>query len=242
MTYLKTSLAAALIALALLAADASAQCSPAGCPPSRPMAYAYAVMPAPVEMLLVPASEMPPTAKSWRRLSNLPGWEGYGAVTAAGWLDSERFRKIDDPGKILPVGGFSPEWLASGGAAVQAAVHGSPSVVATVAACATGDPTGFCGLLNAARAARGLPPVAYDPAAANASAVNDQYQIARGLGHWFTAGFAQCSAVGVGDAASALGMWAASGPHAAILFAPSLRTCGYSQMGGCATASGSMGY
>lgn len=97
----------------------------------------------------------------------------------------------------------------------------------------TGD---FLAMLNAARAARGLSPLAYDPGLASGAAANNGHQAARGLGHFVNVGCGQCSAMAF-DAGTALMQWAASGPHAAILFDPAARRCGFACGGGYATAN-----
>lgn len=168
-------------------------------------------------------------SKTWHDLSNVPGWQGYGSVLPSGWIDPDRFRlKADHSVTALP------------GDRVDTAQ--AVPVAQAACAAASGSCGGFIGLLNAARAHRGLSPVAYDPYAEGVSAQNNAMQSHRGLGHWFLGGLAQCSAVGQPDPASALTAWSQSPPHAAILFSPGLRSCGYSQVGACHTASGSMGY
>ena len=99
------------------------------------------------------------------------------------------------------------------------------------------DPTGFVGLLNQARQARGLTAVAYDAAAVAVAAQNNSLQLAYGLGHWATGGLGQVAAVGAGDARSALAMWISSPPHYALLFAPDLASVGFDIRGNAATAS-----
>jgi len=99
------------------------------------------------------------------------------------------------------------------------------------------DPSGFTQALNAARAQRGLAPVAHDPAAAATARQNNLCQMARGLGHWARGSYGQCSAVGMGDAASALAAWSNSPSHAAIIFDPSLASVGFDVASGCATVS-----
>lgn len=116
-------------------------------------------------------------------------------------------------------------------------------VLATLAASASaqqspsGDPTGFVDLLNAARAARGLSSVAYDPTAAAVAAQNNAVQSANGLGHHVVGAYGQVAAVGMLDAASALRAWSESPAHAALIYAPDLVAIGYHQFGMCHTAS-----
>lgn len=105
-----------------------------------------------------------------------------------------------------------------------------------------GDPTGFVQMLNAARAGRGLPPVAYDPDAAEIAAQNNRVQATSGLGHHVVGSYGQVAAVGMLDAASALRAWSESPAHAALIYAPDLAAIGYHQRGGCCTASTRQGY
>lgn len=102
------------------------------------------------------------------------------------------------------------------------------------------DPGDFVAMLNQARAARGLAPVAYDPGLAAGASDNNAWQCARGMGHWAMSGAGQCAAQAF-DAATALGMWAASPSHAGILFDPAARSCGFACGGGFATANVSSG-
>ena len=99
------------------------------------------------------------------------------------------------------------------------------------------DDGGFVWMLNQARAARGLSPVAHNPAAVQVAAQNNALQLARGLGHHFLGGYGQVAAVGAWDAKAALDMWTGSPSHFAILFAPNLASVGFHQIGGVATAS-----
>jgi hypothetical protein len=91
---------------------------------------------------------------------------------------------------------------------------------------ATGDPTGFLVLLNVERRRRGLREVLYDAGLTGWCRQNNAAQVSRGLGHWVNPGFLQCSFVGPSNAQSALYGWMASGPHAAILFSPSITVIG----------------
>lgn len=100
------------------------------------------------------------------------------------------------------------------------------------------DPSGdFVAMLNQARAARGLAPVAHDPAAVPTAAANNAAQATYGLGHWTTNGYGQVAAVGMPNAQAAFAAWCGSPGHAAILFAPDLVSVGYHQAGGCCTAA-----
>lgn len=99
------------------------------------------------------------------------------------------------------------------------------------------DPTGFTEHLNAARAERGLAPVAYNPAAVGVAAENNRLQAIYGLGHHYVGSYGQVAAVGVEDARAALAAWADSPAHAALLFAPDLVSVAFHAMDGVATAS-----
>jgi len=112
-----------------------------------------------------------------------------------------------------------------------------PALVMALVLTAPAHAQDFVALLNQARAARGLGPVAYNAQAVVVARQNNAAQMARGLGHWVLGGFGQCSAVGFNDAASALFAWTNSPGHAAIIFAPSLASVGFDTMGGCCTVS-----
>src|SRR5689334_23288151 len=127
----------------------------------------------------------------------------------------------------------------------------TPMLLAALIACGvmpgaargqSGDPTTFTDQLNAARAARGLAPVAYNPEAVAVARQNNASQMAWGLGHWVCGSFGQCSAVGFNDAASALMAWSNSPSHAAIIYAPSLASVGFDATGNCCTVSTASGY
>ena len=128
---------------------------------------------------------------------------------------------------------------------LSAAVFVGLAVAANAQETTANDPTGFVGLLNNARAARGLRLVVHDPGAVAVAAQNNSLQLAYGLGHWATGGLGQVAAVGAGDARSALAMWISSPPHYALLFAPDLASVGFDIRGNAATAStrqGGYGY
>ncbi len=101
----------------------------------------------------------------------------------------------------------------------------------------SGDPSGFCDHLNAARAQRGLPAVAHDAGAVTVAASNNAWQAVRGLGHHVLGGYGQCAGVGIVGAESALVMWSGSPAHAAIIFSPNLVAVGYHEVGGCCTVA-----
>lgn len=107
---------------------------------------------------------------------------------------------------------------------------------------APADPTGFVAMLNQARAARGLAPVAYDATAAATAAQNNAAQAAYGLGHHVVGPYGQVAAVGMADARAALDAWCGSPAHASIIFAPDLIAVGFHQLGNVATASTRQGY
>lgn len=110
----------------------------------------------------------------------------------------------------------------------------SPQSAASVPATAT--PDDFLVMLNAARADRGLAPLAYDPGLANYAASNNGHQSLRGLGHHVMADAGQCAAM-AWDASMALTSWIGSAAHAAILFDPMARRCGFAVGNGYATAN-----
>lgn len=111
-----------------------------------------------------------------------------------------------------------------------------------VAGTASAQDDGFVGLLNAARAQRGLPAVQHDAAAVPVAVANNAAQLVYGLGHHVTGGLGQVAAIGIADARSALAAWTQSPAHAAILYAPDLISVGYSQLGGAATAATSQSF
>lgn len=100
----------------------------------------------------------------------------------------------------------------------------------------------FVAMLNQARAARGLGPVAYDGNAAAVAYQNNLAQLARGLGHHVLGGYGQVSAIGMSGPYAALQAWTGSPGHAAIIFSPDLISIGFSQVGGCCTASTTQGF
>ncbi len=107
------------------------------------------------------------------------------------------------------------------------------------AAIALGDD--FSDQLSVARNARGLPSVVGSSQGTAVSAENNQGQRTHGLGHWFTGGLGQCSAVGVGNATHALRMWTQSPAHAALIFSPNLTAVGFHCDGYCASVACSFG-
>ena len=89
-------------------------------------------------------------------------------------------------------------------------------------------------ILNTIRANYGLSPVAYDPGATEASRINNNISLSRGLGHHFTSGYLQNSAGG----GNPWSMWMASPAHRALILNPNLRSAGYSTNGSYSTLSG----
>jgi uncharacterized protein YkwD len=101
--------------------------------------------------------------------------------------------------------------------------------VQSAPAASYGDPYGFLSWLNATRASYGLGPVGYDQNLSNWAAMNNNQQLARGLGH-FVMGPArrQNSAAGGGFPGA---MWMASPAHQAALLDPSIRWIGIAAAG-----------
>lgn len=145
--------------------------------------------------------------KQWVRLTNHPGYEGYGAINANGWLVTEKFRPL--PGRAAqPTQSYAAQPAQSGA-----------------------DPTGMVGTLNGIRARHGLPAVSYDPNAAHAAAINNGQQAARGVGHHYTGGYAQNSAMG----SDIWGMWMNSPAHRAMILNPNLKSAGGATNGAYST-------
>jgi uncharacterized protein YkwD len=93
-----------------------------------------------------------------------------------------------------------------------------------------GDPYGFTSWLNSVRAQYGLPAVGFDPNLANWAAVNNNQQLARGMGH-FVMGPARRQNCAMGSYSSIFGMWMASPAHRAALLDPSIRWIGLAGAG-----------
>jgi uncharacterized protein YkwD len=106
----------------------------------------------------------------------------------------------------------------------------APAPVAPAPVVVVGDSYGFGAMLNAARAHRGLRPLAYNPGLAASALANS----ARGFGHHHR-GYGRGQVVGVGSPASALGQWLASGAHARILLDPQATSYGVGMAGGVVT-------
>ena len=92
-----------------------------------------------------------------------------------------------------------------------------------------GDPYGFLSWLNATRASYGLGAVSYDPNLSNWAAMNNDQQMARGLGH-FVMGPArrQNSAAGGGFPGA---MWMGSPAHREALLDPTISWIGIAAAG-----------
>jgi Cysteine-rich secretory protein family len=261
MTYRRFVLAVALIAPALFASEATAQCPTAGCQPLQPAGFTYTTMPAPVEMLPVPDGSpssirleqnrrgLPPVSgvqahkslepKAWHDLSNLPGVQGYGVVLPSGFVDPERFRRKSDHSPITGPTRPSPEWLAVSGAAPR--VYASPSAPIPAAQpsgqVAATDPYGFGSWLNSTRAAYGLSAVGYDANLSNWAAMNNDCQASSGLGH-YVMGPARRQNSGQGSLAAVESMWMTSPAHRAGLLDPTLRWYGIAGLGAYWTFNG----
>jgi hypothetical protein len=92
----------------------------------------------------------------------------------------------------------------------------------------SGDPYGFMAWLNGTRAAYGLGPVGYDPNLANWAALNNNQQLAYGLGH-FVMGPARRQNSAMGGFPGA--MWMADPAHAAALLDPTITWFGIAAAG-----------
>ena len=104
-----------------------------------------------------------------------------------------------------------------------------PVQAAPAATYGGGDPYGFISWLNSTRASYGLGPVSYDANLSNWAAMNNNQQLARGLGH-FVMGPArrQNSAMGGGFPGA---MWMASPAHRAALLDPTISWIGIAAAG-----------
>jgi uncharacterized protein YkwD len=92
-----------------------------------------------------------------------------------------------------------------------------------------GDPYGFLSWLNATRASYGLGPVGYDQNLSNWAAMNNNQQLARGMGHYVMGpARRQNSAAGGGFPGA---MWMASPAHQAALLDPTIRWIGIAAAG-----------
>ena len=83
------------------------------------------------------------------------------------------------------------------------------------------DPYGFGPALNAARAARGLGPLAYDEASSNAAKINS----IGGFGHTY-GGYGRGQCVAFGNPGTILAQWLGDPPHARILLDPGATSYG----------------
>jgi uncharacterized protein YkwD len=92
-----------------------------------------------------------------------------------------------------------------------------------------GDPYGFLSWLNATRASYGLAPVGYDQSLSNWAAMNNDQQLARGLGHFVMGPARRQNAAAGGVFPGA--MWMASPAHQAALLDPTISWIGIAAAG-----------
>jgi uncharacterized protein YkwD len=186
---------------------------------------------------LVVGQVQPDATVTWRDLSNLPGWQGYGPILPSGWVNPVKFRRIGNPTVEYPAAGRESEFVLSPGAQSSQAVNATVSQpVQEVQASQpvqyvnqpAGDPYGFTAWLNGVRASYGLPAVGYDPNLSTWAAQNSAQQAASGIGHYIMGpARRQNSAMGSwpGD------MWMASGGHRAALLDPTISWIGIAAYG-----------
>jgi uncharacterized protein YkwD len=178
-----------------------------------------------------PAVTKPEAPKpQWIKLSNQPGWEGYGTINANGWVVPEKFRRTDNPTVEVPPAtdpATGKPVVFTG--AVASATNTQPAATEPPAT-NYADPYGFLSWLNATRAAYGLPAVGHDPNLSSWSAENNNHQAARGMGH-FVMGPARRQNVAFGSYASIGSMWMGSRAHRAALLDPSIRWIGIAGLG-----------
>jgi uncharacterized protein YkwD len=191
---------------------------------------------------LIVGQAAPDATVKWRDLSNMPGWQGYGPILQSGWVDTTKFRRIDNPGVEYPAAGREKDFVLSAGAksstdvavtqVAQAQPGQQPAQEVQVAQPVqyTGDPYGFLGWLNATRASYGLPAVGYDPNLSGWAAMNNDQQAARGMGH-FVMGPARRQNAAIGAFANIGAMWMNSPGHRAALLDPSIRWMGIAGLG-----------
>jgi uncharacterized protein YkwD len=161
-------------------------------------------------------SEAAPT-KQWFTLTNAPGWQGYGALNANGWVITEKFRRIGTPQEDQPIVLPGEPTQAQQPAVASATVE-------------TSDPYGFIGWLNATRASYGLPAVGHDPNLSGWAAENNNHQAARGMGH-FVMGPARRQNAAFGSFSNIGSMWMNSPGHRAALLDPTIRWVGLAGLG-----------
>jgi hypothetical protein len=153
-------------------------------------------------------------SKQWFNLTNMSGWQGFGALNANGWVVTEKFRRIGTTEEVP---------IAKPGEATQ------QPTVATAAVEAT-DPYGFGAWLNATRSQYGLPPVGHDPNLSGWAAENNNHQAARGMGH-FVMGPARRQNAAMGSFGNIGSMWMNSRGHRAALLDPTIRWFGLAGLG-----------
>lgn len=90
----------------------------------------------------------------------------------------------------------------------------------------TTDPYGFAAVLNAHRAAAGLPPLAYDATLSQWAAANNAAQAARGIGHHVVPNCYQNCAYNSTSAEEAASDWMNSRGHRANMLNPSITRFG----------------
>lgn len=152
--------------------------------------------------------------KQWFNLTNQPGWQGYGALSANGWVITEKFRKTGTTEEVPP---------AKPGEATQQPAVASATVE-------TSDPYGFLSWLNATRASYGLPAVGHDPNLSAWAAENSVRQAAQGMGH-YVMGPARRQNAAMGAYANIGSMWMNSPGHRAALLDPTIRWMGIAGLG-----------
>jgi uncharacterized protein YkwD len=166
----------------------------------------------------------------WFRLTNQPGWEGYGKLNGNGWVITTKFRRIDNRTVEVP-----PAIDPAAGQAVLAATTVATTTTMPVATTqpvteVSTDPYGFLSWLNATRAAYGLSAVGHDPNLSSWAAENNNHQAARGMGH-FVMGPARRQNAAYGSFANIGSMWLNSAGHRAALLDPTARWMGIAGLG-----------
>ena len=157
----------------------------------------------------------------WHNSANHSGWQAFG-VPINGWLDPQRWRQTANP---------SIEWIADGDPVPDGyrKVHGQSG--------ATSDQWGFTAWLNSTRAAYGLPGVAWDEGMAQAAAVNNQWQVSYGIGH-FAMAVARVPNAAMMSYPALLNAWMNSADHRAALLDPNLVHVGIAFAGAYVTFAG----
>ena len=154
----------------------------------------------------------------WYKSSTSPGFEAYGVMNANGWVETQKFRRIDNPAVELP-----PASAVAGAQPVPAVVQPAPAPVVT------GDPYGFTAWLNGVRASYGLSAVGYDPNLSAWAEQNNAQQAARGLGHFIMGPARRQNAAATGYFPGSA--WMSSSGHRAALLDPSITMIGIAAYG-----------